>query len=154
MNLIARSPQVALAFSVLAIIACGCLWWRYLAEPSGPNVKWGFDVETGIIFPIAITAIPPYAAPSGRENGVDALNVEDSEGLRRAHALRMYRPEAAAVIRQMVETNGSLDDPRKMMETVNRGKLIRRVTDREWVSEMSAAGQAILRETPTSAVTP
>ena len=146
MKILTHSPRAAVVFSLLAVVTCGIIWWQYLKGPNGPDAKWGYDLTTGELFRVAITAVPPYAAPSGADHGVDALGVNELNGVRSATALRMYSPEAATVIKRMVEPEGIIDDPRAMMDTVHRGTHIRRIADTEWTTEMSPAGMAILHE--------
>lgn len=146
------SPRAAMTLSILAVLVCGFIWWRYLADPTGPHTKWGYDLGNGELFRVAITAVSPYAASTGPENGVDALGVRDLNGVSSAFAVRKYSPEAAALVRRMIEPEGVLDNPRAMMDTINQGKLIRRITDTEWVSEISPAGVAIIREMGTEPV--
>lgn len=144
MKIARQSPIVAAILSIAAIAICGAIWWVNLSGGNTPTGKWGYDLTTAELFKVPVTAVPPYDAPSGLNQGVDAQVFRDRNGKRIVVSLRRYTPEAAQVVHSIIAQQ-AMADARASMDTIHRGTLLRAVDETTWVEENSAAGTALMQ---------
>lgn len=146
MKILHRSPLLTVMFSIAAIVSCAAIWWVNLSDGNKPTGKWGYDLTTGELFKVPVTAVPPYEAPSGPQEGVDAQVFRDRTGKRIVVSLRRYTPEAAQVMHSIIALQ-PMADARASMEAIHRGTLVRAVDETTWAEENSAAGTALMQAT-------
>ena len=149
-----QNPKVAIGITCVSVFTFLVIVVRMLSGPETAKVKeskkaWFYDLNTGELFVAKSNAVPPIEAPSGPlSNGRQA-------GVKAYVFTYAYEPNELDYFIGFLE----IPDPQAQEDTPDsaksavhgvrqwgRGKLIRRVEDKQWVPGDSMEGRAILKE--------
>jgi hypothetical protein len=149
-----RNPRLimsvtAVSLLVLLVIVTWLLLPGKNIEVEQHEQEWFYDLNTGKLFTARSGQIPPIKAPSGplpngQPAGVRACVLayadDPNDAERFIGFLETTDPTRQSDGARAAETNAG------GIETWGKGKLIRRVEDKQWVPADSSEGQAILTE--------
>lgn len=145
-----RKQNLQWIAAVILIAAAGWRLWVVLRSDSGPSEKaWFYDLSEKKLFVAERGLVPPIRGVNdAQEDGVRAVVVAPPGKCDDASARRIVYLETNAP-----ELKKSLDAARAagVVPTVSRGqaqslRLVRRVTDAEWVSLATPEGERIVSE--------
>jgi len=149
-----RNPRIIIGITaasvfVLLIIVIAQLAPEQPVEVVNYKKAWFYDLNTGRLFVAKSDAVPPIKAPSGPlPNGQPA-------GVKAYVFSYSYEPNESdsfigflEIPNRQIKNSSVASGETKSDETNSwgQGRLIRRVTDEQWVPANSNEGRAILRE--------
>lgn len=148
-----RNPKIVIGVTLVSVlILLVIIVWLLLPEKGIESQQhkrdWFYDLNTGRLFVARAGQIPPIQAPSGplpdgQPAGVKAYVFsymdEPNEAERFIGFLETTDPNAKK------ETSAVVELKVGGVEGWGRGKLIRRLQDRQWVPANSVKGRAILK---------
>ncbi len=145
------SPRLIVGLAIVsALLLAAVLARSFKSAPSRslPQAKtvWFYDMNTGKLFTAGSRQAGPIAAPSGPAAGGEPAGL-------RAHVYSyVLDPNEAELFTGFLERpdpdagGGKLTADMRDVDKWARGRLIKRVKDKQWVQAGSPEGRAILRE--------
>jgi hypothetical protein len=148
------NPRIMIGITAVCMVVFLGILMGQLMPPKAPKIQknkrgWFYDLNTGELFTAKSDLVPPLEAPSGplpngRPAGVKAYVF--------SYADEPNESDYFIGFLEIPDPQAQEDTPDSAMSATpgarqwGKGKLIRRVEDKQWVRGDSGQGRAILRE--------
>ena len=117
------------------------------------NKSWFYDLNTGKLFTVNAGQLPPLEAPSGplsdgQPAGVKAYvfnyGGEPNEENQFIGYIETFKPEAKEKLLNFVKSK--TNNIEEAMKLIEKGRLVRRTADKQWVPADSNEGRAVINK--------